>query len=208
MPDPNLAVVELISSQRPGDPPASRVKHKRQSKVGRPDDVFGERAMSSGEHRIVYIIESQSASGCGLALGVASADGKLRWGVRSSDGRAITYPSRRSSESGRVVMLASSAVPGSQERAVSRRVEVIVDMARRRLRFSVDGCAQLTQRLTAALLRHRRRRARPQPARARLAMASSPPPSGAAPPPSTPGCCRMSSRRRWSRGRSSSSKGE
>ncbi len=134
--------VESVPPFREGEPTGSKVVHKRQSRVGYPDDVAGDLIIKRGEHRVTMTINTQSASGSGLVLGVASLDGCQRWGVKSSDGRLKRYPEsswRKTDLVDQPVVMLAPGRRGANERAINRRVEVIIDMARRRLLFSVDG---------------------------------------------------------------------
>lgn len=128
----------------------SRLKHARQSRVNQPDDAFGDRKMTKGEHKFVFDIDSCSSSGSGVRVGVASEDGRERWGIRPVDGRAVyvtsSLPSpdleERTQERERLssAFLADKPMAASrQERAVGRRIEVCVDMTRRLVTYSVDG---------------------------------------------------------------------
>ena len=149
--------------------PKSKLVHQRQTRVrDQPDDAFGNFVMTRGEHKFVYEIEcdlhkdtkgndrlpgsgfrpksalpSRAAvgSGSGIRVGVASKDGSKRWGIRPSDGRAVSQgddidhrdygPTSN--------LLADAVMPCQQARAVGTRVEVTVNMARRIVKDSVDG---------------------------------------------------------------------
>ena len=127
-----------------GDAPSTRLFHTRQSRVGQPDEAFGTRLMSKGEHRFVITLdELTSPSGSGLLLGVADgADNgysRFKYGIRVSDGRCVQYPTPEDARN--VKKTAAEGFLGSARavRAVDRRVEVVVDMDRRAVAFSVDG---------------------------------------------------------------------
>lgn len=145
--------VESIPPAREGDAPGARLTHKRQSRVGQSDEAFGDRVMSKGEHRFIFtILSAHSPSGNGLCLGVAAAEHvghastRHKYGIRVSDGRCVSYPSPDSPSGGRSpnVRLSEGFMSHRESvRAVGRRVEVIVDMDRRRLFFSVDGAAHV-----------------------------------------------------------------
>ena len=135
-----------------GLPAASGLTHSRQSRVGQSDDAFGALVMSRGEHRFVLTIEcAHSSSGAGLVLGVAAAPDpsqpsyvRPKWGVRPWDGRCVRVPAPGpSATDANAVILAEShpRVGLYTERAVAKRVEVIVDMERRAIAFSVDGAS-------------------------------------------------------------------
>ena len=139
--DSSAFTVASIPDPRAGErgvKPHSRITHKRQSRVHQADDALGNIVMKAGEHRFVYDISSVTSSGCGIRVGVASVDGRERWGIRLSDGRSVRVPAADLDPGEAAVLLAERAV-GTMERAVSRRVEVIVNMAQRIVRYSVDG---------------------------------------------------------------------
>mmetsp|Transcript_63383 Transcript_63383/g.125327 ORF Transcript_63383/g.125327 Transcript_63383/m.125327 type:complete len:231 (-) Transcript_63383:302-994(-) len=116
--------------------PHSRLVHARQSRVCQPDEAIGSWVMTKGEHRFVFeIMCARASSGSGIRVGVASTDGYHRWGIRPSDGRAISIPAPTKDEQ-RIVLLAENL---HTERAVGRRVEVTVNMARRTVLYSIDG---------------------------------------------------------------------
>jgi hypothetical protein len=130
-------------------PTGVRLTHTRQSRVGQADEAFGDRIMRHGEHKFVFTIDcAHSSTGTGVYLGAASAsaDGhaRRRFGVRVSDGRFVMYPAGPASGSASAVNCSEGWMGAAQsERAVGRRVEVLCDMDRRRLSFSVDGAAHV-----------------------------------------------------------------
>ena len=141
---PELFKIESTPDPREGHHATSRLLHMRQSRVNQPDDALGDRVMSKGEHRFVFDIDSARSSGSLVRVGVASTDGRDRWGIRLTDGRSISIrpgvPTAEERERQCNVLLADKPIAAArQERAVSRRVEVIVDMARRHVFYSVDG---------------------------------------------------------------------
>jgi hypothetical protein len=133
--------VEVVPDPRAGErgvKPHSRLTHKRQSRVNQADDALGNITMKKGEHRFVFDIRSVSSSGYGIRVGVASTDGRERFGIRLSDGRSVRVPEANQDLGEAPVMLAER-VAGALDRAVSRRVEVIVNMALHTVHYSVDG---------------------------------------------------------------------
>jgi hypothetical protein len=127
---------ERVPDPRAGFKPMSRLTHQMQSRVHQPDDCLCDVQMTKGEHRFVFDVCTSSSSGGGIRMGVASADGYYRWGVRASDGRSIRLPS---ADAGEPAVMLAEGVTNVQERACVRRVEVVVDMARRTVQYSVDG---------------------------------------------------------------------
>lgn len=122
--------------------PHTRLIHTRQSRVGQADEAFGTRVMSKGEHRFVFTIDvAQSPSGSGLLLGFADGDdngySRFKYGIRVSDGRCVQYPTPTDPK---IMQLSEGFMSAATaQRAVGRRVEVVVDMDRRLCGFSVDG---------------------------------------------------------------------
>ena len=122
--------------------PHSRIIHTRQSRVCQPDEAIGEFVMTRGEHRFVFEIKlaphvigtARASSASGILVGVASPDGHQRFGIRPSDGRAISIPAVEREQ--QAVMVGGSS---RTERAVSQRIEVTVNMARRLVLYSIDG---------------------------------------------------------------------
>ena len=142
--------METVPSGRDRDPPGARIVHTRQSRVGQADEAFGDRVMSRGEHRFVFTIAcAHSSTGSGLVLGVAAAAGsehvRQKIGIRPSDGRLVRVPAPEPVKGGerdsRPVLLAENCMPRASERAVGRRVEIIVDLERKQVAFSVDGAS-------------------------------------------------------------------
>ena len=139
---------ESIPDPRLGYKPQSKLVHSRQSRVNQPDDAFGGRIMKTGEHHFVFEVNSQRSSGCGMRVGVASADGRDRWGIRLVDGCAVyvgrgmdSAEARDRQVGGMLTDKPPATIGGTNYRecAVTRRVEVFVDMARRIVKYSVDG---------------------------------------------------------------------
>jgi len=139
---------ESIPDPRQGYKPQSKLVHSRQSRVNQPDDAFGGRIMKTGEHHFVFEVNSQRSSGCGMRVGVASSDGRDRWGIRLVDGCAVYVGRGMDSAEARDRQLGGmltdkppATIGGTNYRecAVTRRVEVFVDMARRIVKYSVDG---------------------------------------------------------------------
>ena len=138
------AKIDVIADVRDGYRARSRVVHTKQSRVHQPDDVFGERVMGKGEHRFLFEVEPARSSGSGVRVGVASVDGRQRWGIRLTDGKSVhnlpgmpTAEDRERERESSAFYLSDN--PVAQERAVVQRVEVIVDMARRHVLYSIDG---------------------------------------------------------------------
>lgn len=150
--------LEVVPPERDFGAAGARLTHKVQCRVGQANEVYGDRVMSKGEHRFVVTIEeTHSPAGTGLIFGVASANasesyGRRKYGVRVSDGRFIQLPVpqldfrelRNASEEERRPPSARLLAEGHHGaarsmRAVAHRVEIICDMDRRRLAFSVDG---------------------------------------------------------------------
>ena len=79
---------------RPSLPPVSIARHSRVSNSrDLPDDMFGEKLMTKGVHHFVLsFVLTHSSSAFGIILGVASKDGRRKFGVRCWDGRAISLP--------------------------------------------------------------------------------------------------------------------
>jgi hypothetical protein len=133
--------IEEIPAERAGDLPSSRLRHTRQVTArDEPDNALGDRLIASGEHRFFLTLnETHSATGSGVCLGVATPDGKIKVGVRPSDGRLVILPPPVGHPPGRPLGGIGSRDAGSHQRAVAARVEVIVDMQRRTVCFSLDG---------------------------------------------------------------------
>lgn len=127
----------LRSNQKSG----STGRHSRTSNSrDLPDELFGDKVMSKGVHHYVLSFElTHSSSGFGIILGVASQDGRRKFGVRCWDGRAIVLPQPPKAPVG--PLLVDKVMPRGApvERAVASRVEVTVDMFRKALHFSIDG---------------------------------------------------------------------
>ena len=133
--------IEEVAPLRKGDPPYSRTWHNRTSHAREPpDDALGEKLMTRGEHRFVlnFVLNNElgSTTGHGIILGTASADGRQKVGIRCWDGRVITLPKREKQPAGDVL---APLIATRTERAVHSRVEVIVDLFRRSIGFSIDG---------------------------------------------------------------------
>lgn len=127
----------MRSNQKSG----STGRHSRTSNSrDLPDELFGDKVMSKGVHHYVLSFElTHSSSGFGIILGVASQDGRRKFGVRCWDGRAIVLPQPPKAPVG--PLLVDKVMPRGApvERAVASRVEVTVDMFRKALHFSIDG---------------------------------------------------------------------
>ena len=96
--------------------------------------------MKKGVHQFVLSFElTYSSSAFGITLGVASQDGRRKFGVRCWDGRAVLLPKPPKAPIGQLLVDAKMPRGEPIERAVASRVEVTVDMFRRALYFSIDG---------------------------------------------------------------------
>ena len=128
---------QALEVRSPGTHAPHRCKHTRQvSSRDLPDEALGDQLMSAGEHKFVLTIENAQPSGSGVCMGVASPDGRLKIGVRPSDGRLVIQPTPKEHAPGRHLTLSRDAWT---ERQVGARVEVTVDMHRRDVSFSLDG---------------------------------------------------------------------
>ena len=131
--------IEEVKPARSSEQPYCRMQHTRTSNTREAsDNAFGDKLMTKGVHRFVLSFElAHSSSGFGIILGVATPDGRQKVGVRVWDGRAVMMPQQPKQRSGEVLASPTQRA----ERAVSSRIEVLVDMFRKSLAFSIDGGA-------------------------------------------------------------------
>ena len=137
--------VESVPAANPSSETGAKVTHLRQSRVNQSDEIYGDKVMSKGEHRFVFSISNMaSPTGGGLCLGVAEAVdnrySRRKIGVRVSDGRCVVLPPPAEGKSTPSIQLSERFMSSAlQQRAVDRRVEIIVNMDKKCVLFSVDG---------------------------------------------------------------------